>query len=509
MSLIFRLAWRNIFRHKGKTWVVGSILFIGAFLMTLGNGLISGMNEGFQANIVRSFTGDALLISDQQESESVLASMSGKTIEAISPYDLLQKHLSQSDVVAAYLPAVAGYVWVLNENGQPIDQYLLGVDFPAYQKFFNHSLNLVEGHFLGPGEKGVLVSADLREQLYDYMGLWILPKGQAMVSSHLSEDAKKDKRLLEKREIVYMGLSQKNSSVDIRVDVAGVFKFKALNKILGFYSILDLNSLRECLGYFTPESNAPLTHAQKTLLTASTNDIESSFDAATAGTSPSQDLSSSFSKSISALATAPQKNKPTSHAAGTYNLVFVKFKPDLSEKVGIQRLRKEITAAQLPVKVVPWSKAIGILGQFSMIMKGALLVVVSFIFFVAVMIMTNTLSMSIMERVSEIGMMRAVGARKSMISGMLLSEITALATFFGGAGIIAGVAFITLFASLHLGTSNEMLQLFFGGDSFQPRLGLSDFMTCIAQLAIVSGVASIYPLFVARKISALDAIVRD
>ena len=49
MGLILKIAWRNIWRHKGKSLVIGVILFIGAMLMSIGNGMISGMEKGMSS----------------------------------------------------------------------------------------------------------------------------------------------------------------------------------------------------------------------------------------------------------------------------------------------------------------------------------------------------------------------------------------------------------------------------------------------------------------------------
>ena len=72
MRLIIKIAWRNILRHKGKSIVIGIILFLGSLIMTFGNGVISGMERGLEKNIVQGFTGDIVIISDRQESDNVL-----------------------------------------------------------------------------------------------------------------------------------------------------------------------------------------------------------------------------------------------------------------------------------------------------------------------------------------------------------------------------------------------------------------------------------------------------
>ncbi len=96
MGLILKIAWRNILRHKGKSLVVGLILFIGSFLMTLGNGVITGMDKGIQANIINSFMGHLVLVSEKQKSDNVFFDLYGKAVAPINNFSqikpFLQKH---------------------------------------------------------------------------------------------------------------------------------------------------------------------------------------------------------------------------------------------------------------------------------------------------------------------------------------------------------------------------------------------------------------------------------
>jgi hypothetical protein len=44
MNLIFiKIAFRNLFRHKAKSLIVGRLIFLVSFIMTIGNGVIKGM----------------------------------------------------------------------------------------------------------------------------------------------------------------------------------------------------------------------------------------------------------------------------------------------------------------------------------------------------------------------------------------------------------------------------------------------------------------------------------
>ncbi len=508
MILVFRMAWRNIFRHKSKTAVIGIILFLGAFVLTLGSGVIEGLNAGLQRNIVNGFTGDVVIMSKAQQAETVLASMSGKTIEPILNYPKIKPILENAPFVQAILPAGVGYVWVLNDTGQPVDQYILGVNFGEYKAFFKQNIAIEEGRYPDDNARGLLVSTYYRDYLYGFTGDWAVPAGCQLNKDTLSEDAKADGSLLKiKHDIVFLGLSEKNSSLDILSPVTGIFKFHALNKMLGWYSLVDIESFRECLGYFSSDATkVSLSSDQATLLgTENPEDMfELSMDTVEKGASTAQVL---------ATLQGPRQEMTTTLPAnweeGAFTVIFVRLKEGMSPQQGIKQLTALFEKEHLPLKAVKWSKAIGMMGQFAVIMKGALYVFVGFIFFVAIIIIMNTLSMTTMERVTEIGMMRAVGAKKRMISGMLVIETFLLSLFFGSLGMLGGGITVKVLSSMNIETQNEMIQILYGGYSFHPILTPLHFGVCFVLLIIVTLLAVMYPIFLSRSITPLDAMTRE
>jgi ABC-type lipoprotein release transport system permease subunit len=507
MNLIFTIAWRNIFRHKGKTFVIGTILFLGALIMTLGNGVISGLNQGLEENIINSFTGHLVIISENQQEEAVLLSMSGQTIEPIRNYLEIKESILEQPYIKDILPVGIGYVWVLNDAGQPVDQYIIGVDFPKYYKFFNNNLTAIEGRLIEKGERGVLVPVRMRELLYDFCNFWVIPKGAGLNVENLSKEAKKNQdSLITKDEMVFLGLSRKNASLDILCDIYGVVKFRALNSLLGFYSFVDIESLRECMGYFSVEdSQTILTSDQSLALEFDEDNLDSFFEDAVA-------IDTDIEKSnldIKLKIAEKKVRKNVNHEEGVFNAIYVKLNPGVDVNNARADLNEFFKEKNMGLKVIRWDKAIGMMGQMAIIMKISLFILVFLIFAVAIIIIMNTLIISALERISEIGMMRAVGARKSFISRMFLSETFLLSISFGGSGIVLGSVIIKILASLDLTTKNEILQIFYGGDTFHPLLTMSDVSLCLLQLLIVTLLACIYPILVARKITALDAISRD
>lgn len=163
----------------------------------------------------------------------------------------------------------------------------------------------------------------------------------------------------------------------------------------------------------------------------------------------------------------------------------------------------------LNARVVSWQKASGVLGSMAVLIKAVLFGFTMFLFFVAIIIIVNTLSMAALERTSEIGMMRAVGAQKSFIRNMFVGETALLSMVFGGVGIIVGIIAVWIIPGMNITTQNDFLQLMYGGDTLKPMLSFVDIIVTVIQLFLVTVIAVVYPVKVAQSITPLDAISRD
>ena len=156
-----------------------------------------------------------------------------------------------------------------------------------------------------------------------------------------------------------------------------------------------------------------------------------------------------------------------------------------------------------------WKKASGQVASTADVLQIIIYVFVILLFFVAIIIIMNTLSMNALERTEEFGMMRAVGAQKGFVTKMFLAETFSLSFVFGGAGILVGVIAIWIVRALHIGSGgNQIFELLFGGEVFRPSLGFAGIVVGILGLAAVTVLALLYPVRVARTITPLDAINR-
>ncbi|MCX7727555.1 MAG: hypothetical protein N2053_11990, partial [Chitinispirillaceae bacterium] len=186
MSLFLKIAWRNILRHRGKSFVISIILFIGALIMTLGNGVISGMERGLCENIVKGFTGHLVIVSDKQESDAVFMEMMGRSIEPLNDFKKIDSILKDINYIDKYIPIGKNVAVILNEEGGPPGYiYLIGVDFERYIQFFPYTLKVVEGRLLNKGERGILIPTLVRESIFDATNIWFIPEGGKIVPENI------------------------------------------------------------------------------------------------------------------------------------------------------------------------------------------------------------------------------------------------------------------------------------------------------------------------------------
>lgn len=512
MGLFVKIAFRNLFRHRGRSLVIGVILFAGALVMALGNGIISGMEKGFEAHIVQHWTGHLVVVSARQRNDDVL--FNPKPMKVIRHYPGVESILESTPDVASFLPAAKGLALVLNIGARkkatelPLPAILLGVDFPRYREMFGDNLTLMEGAGLKADDKGLLLNTREREKIYESEHTWLLPAGTAPDPGLLPPGALQGPGPFETgASLVLMGIGDDNSALDVLVDVKGIYAFNALNLLFKEINIIDIESFRECFNHVTrADHHLAVSRENRDLLAAPLESLDRYFsdgalvDAGAMADAPGTEALKEEVKSGGA-------NPATSSEA--YTLVFVKLRNGGALEASQQRLNTAFQAKAADARAISWEQAVGYIADLALLFRVALNIVVSLIFFVAVIILINTLSMNAMERAPEIGTMRAMGAQKGFIRGLFLTETALLSLLFGGAGLVAGALVILLTAGLGVPAANEMMSLAFGGDTFRPQMDLQGMTNVSLQLIGVTLVAALYPVHLATRVSPLDAVARD
>jgi ABC-type antimicrobial peptide transport system permease subunit len=148
-------------------------------------------------------------------------------------------------------------------------------------------------------------------------------------------------------------------------------------------------------------------------------------------------------------------------------------------------------------------------GQMIAVVRIVLYAAIFIIFTVAIVIINNSLVMATMERVREIGTLRAIGARRGLVFWMLLTESTVLTGVFGLVGAAVGAAIVLALGSAGLPAGNEMMQFFFAGKHLYPFLQASHVVLALVIMFVVSAISTAYPAWVATRITPLEAMQKE
>jgi putative ABC transport system permease protein len=502
--LILKIAWRNLWRHRGQSLVVGVILCLGALILTVGNGVVSGMEQGLRRTIVQAFTGDLVVIPADHEGDNVFLEMMGKTLSTLGNYNGIDSTLLKNARVEATLPIGKNMAMLLNdEDAAPSFLYLVGADFVRYRKMFPGNMSVIEGVYPASGRPGLLLPVSQRKEIRDQSNIRFVAVGSPGARDSTARSS-----------MVLMGFNQDNSSTDIRLDVNGVFRYKALNTIFGSFVLTDIESYREALGYTrASESNTSVVSARDSALFSGSENLDALFSTDSLivpGGGPTASATVALVESTGILVGhAPASRNPVDLDQGAYNLVLVRLHSGADAGKALSELNAGFRQAGIPARAVTWQQSLGPVGSLTGLIKIALYAFVAFLFLVAVIIIVNTLNMAVLERMPEIGMMRAIGARKAFIGWMFMAETAVLAFVFGGLGILLGSGAVVLLARLNLASDNDILQLLFGGDTFHPLIAGWDLLVAAGQLAMVTLAATAYPLIVARGVTPLDAVYKE
>lgn len=170
--------------------------------------------------------------------------------------------------------------------------------------------------------------------------------------------------------------------------------------------------------------------------------------------------------------------------------------------------RKDLEAAfaqkGYDLEMVSWHELADYYKQVMVFLGGMFMVIATIIVFVVVFSIVNTLTMSVFERVQEIGTIRAMGAEGGQILKLFIIEGIMLGLIGGVIGMIfgGGIGVIVNHAKILLppppGSSEGFL--------LQLRLYPSSFALGFIIAVSSSFVASIYPAMKAAKLRVVDAL---
>ena len=161
---------------------------------------------------------------------------------------------------------------------------------------------------------------------------------------------------------------------------------------------------------------------------------------------------------------------------------------------------------KLDLKVVSWQTAAGLVGQFVSLAKLALYIAVFIIFIVALVIINNAMMIAMLQRVHEIGTMRAIGAQRSFVLRLVLTEILVLGMVFGTTGAATGSLIVKWLGHVGIAAPNDWFYFFFSGPRLHPWLTAGNLIAAFIIVLLVSAFSTLYPALLATRVAPVRAM---
>ncbi len=476
------IAFRNLFLHRAKTLMIGTIMCLGIAVLFVGNSLIDTAVNGLERIFVKGYTGDFMLTGPTVFPTTIFAQTQGgeDTVPHIRESDALAAFLSARPEVSGVLPMLSGRTAIGIGEQVLGDLPMFGVDIDAYRRFFPGNLTLVSGSW-PDGTKGPWLMLP-ESALATVSGAGVAP---VAVGSRITLSA----------------VGEQAGTVIREVVLGAVFRFNQNNRDLADIGLADADTMRDLLG-FASLRDGPVT------LTAAESAFVASFDP-----------ESLFSDEAPAVA-APSTSAADTAASAAPGAVAIQPVPAwqfllvaLKKGHGVSRtmaaVEKEASRLEVDTRVQSWVDGAGTVARTAMTVRLVFDLLVSIVAVVIVIITMNALVVSIGERVSEIGTLRAIGARRAFVRSMVLQETAFLAVIAGLLGLAAGGVALLILSKVGVHAPNLFFEALFGGPVLLPRVSAGAAIKSFLWITALSLLSAWYPTVIALRVKPVTAMQTD
>ena len=502
MPVILRMALRNLREHRSKTLIIGSIITAGIALVVAGNSVAATASASLRRAFIENFTGNVMIHGQTPRRLSLFGyglEVTNVRIPSIGSYEEVFAHVAALPDVVSTSPQLTMFAVAHADQHQNEDfpVMIMGVEADSYDTMFPDALVVVEGRQLAGGEAGVMLPVGLAQEIADRLG----------------EEPEPGDRL----QLHAVG----RNGVHIReLPITGVFRFRKQMLGLGQVLIVDAGSFRSLAGLVV-STEVELT-AQETEILGVEN-LDALFSdqeqvVADAAPAPDTDAGAGDAPSPAPLSDAAvlgilddRERAPLEVDAGAWNFLLLRLAGGAGSTAAQEgRLVDELNAwfaeHGIAAKAVGWRIASGGFARLAAGVLRAFHGTVVVIAVVAVIIITNTLVISVMERTSEIGTMRALGASKRFVRRLFLLETLTTSWLFGAAGIVLGAALVAVLGWTGIPAGNDFMRVLFGGDVLAPALSAFSVVLALLIATAIGLLASVYPVLLALRVQPVRAV---
>ena len=481
-----RMAYGNLFLHKAKSIILGTIMCLGIAVLFVGNSLIDTAVDGLHKMFVEGYTGDVMVTGPTSYTTTIFGETAGgeDVIPHIAQYSKYEEYLAKDPRVKATMPMLSGKV-AMGLGEQVIGSgSAFGVDSESYQDFFSGNVTLVNGAWPVKGDPAWIMLSETSTAMLSRAAGKTLAPGDKIVLSALNDTA---------------------GTVIREVTIKGIIRFNQSNQDLARISLVDADTLRDLLGFASLRDGPINLTPEQQQFVSSFNPDSLFMDNFTVATS---DTANAAPASETAKATAASSIATTTATTvqPAWQFLLIKLQPNANAAQFQSDLTKFAASLDENDHVQDWVAGAGSVARGALTMRLIFNLMIIVVGVIVVLITMNVLVVSISERVPEIGTLRALGAKKKFVRKMILLETTFLAIISGVVGLVLGYVILVLLKDSGITAPNVFFEAIFAGKKLIPTISASAGLEAFLSIFAMSIIASLYPITLALRIKPVVAM---
>ena len=508
MKDIIKLALRNLKEHKSKTLIISMFVLFGVAIVIMGNSFLESVNRGLEKDFRANVTGD-LAISVIPEKGTTIdvfgvnsTNITGEIpqIPALTDLEKIEKILADTDGIKKQSKLISAQV-ILSKDAeidfsvlQDDDKDLGIMDLPISMLFAGETgsfwelfpdLKMIEGHYPTPGTNEIIVDTRVIE---GFVKTW-------------------DKTLEVGDEVLMASMG----GVIREAKVVGIFKpaneYSAMFQSVycepglarSFAELTYANSFSQELPDSVDLSISELTE----------DDFFGGDDDMFGDIEDDTSILGSTADFDSILGDTSLRDELNKTDDGAWQFVLAKLDNPHADKKLVAQLNKRFKEEGVNALAMDWKKAAY---SYSGTVEGIgfifnlLIIILAIVVFIIIM---NTMVVSVIERTSEIGTMRAIGAEKKFVKKLFYSEAVILTSLSALAGIVLAFICMLIFNSFNIAITNSIAKMILGGGllHFSPTPKI--IITTIVVALLGSVISNRYPVKSALRITPIKALSKE
>ena len=507
MKDIIKLALRNLKEHRSKTLIISMFILFGVAIVVMGNSFLESINRGLEKDFRANITGDLAISAIPEKGTTIdlfgvnTVNITGELpqIPALVDLEKIEAILAETDGIKKQSKVISAQV-ILSKDSEmdfsalqdedadmsvmdlPISMLFAGEDKSYWELF--PDLKMIEGTYPAPGTNEIIVDTRVVD---GFLKTW--------------------KKPLEVGDQVLLA------------SMGGVLRE---GKVVGIFKPANEYSAMFQSVYCEPglaRSFAELTYAN-----SFSQELPDSVDLSISSLSEDDffgddDLfgdiieddsilgsTSDFDNILGDTSLRDELNKTDD---GAWQFVIAKLENPKADKKIVAALNKRFKEEGINAQAMDWKRAAY---SYSGTVEGIgfifnlLIIILAVVVFIIIM---NTMVVSVIERTSEIGTMRAIGAEKKFVKKLFYSEAIILTSLSAFAGIIFAFICMGIFNSFNIAITNSIAKMILGGGllHFSPTPKIIIVTILVALLGSI--ISNRYPVKSALRITPIKALSKE